>query len=144
MKPKLENMPEIKEITFPVWRDEEKHLFHIKEIVGAVIYWAIQQSPYDCPVYIFDAAMVLTGKIQMDWNPGAGGFVEFTCAELRTKLIKIFDGILTIGTWNIPKTDKELRRMGDRPHPDNDFIDLGALARNVAHMLMLQRLYEKD
>ena len=143
MKAALTGNPETKTIIFPMWRDEEKYYYFLDEIVGAVIFWAIRQSPYDYPEFMEDAADRLTVRLKkkFDWSCEC---IPFTGDEIENMLLVEFKEIPEIMAWNEQKTNIEKKRIEGRPHPDNDIIDLDALARNVSHTLLLQKIYDKD
>lgn len=150
MKPRLSCSPETKTLTFPVWRDERKHLFSVKDITGAFAMWAVRQSPYDSPDLLGDAVknleQVLVKRVKFDNEPLR--FAELSCSEIRTALYDCFESIAIIEQWNRPKSGHNALFVTssryDSPLPDDDIIDLDALARNIAHTLILERLIEED
>lgn len=160
MKPKLENSPETKSITFPMWRDENEHYRFVDAIVGGVAFWAVRQSPYDCPEDIEAALKNLTTVLKEDvacmdrkklsdeelkLQVALGTLSKFTCDEIRRLLERSFRKVPEIMAWNEKKCpNKEIDYDNLSRDPDTDFIDLDALARNVSHTLILESLYDKD
>ncbi len=72
-------------------------------------------------------------------------FIEITCAGLQ-KIID--DAILKsdiISSWNIAKkgTGNVFVSRIDKPEQDYDFIDLSAMARNIAHSVWLEIFYDE-
>ena len=122
------------------YKDKE-FWFMRSDFLGAFAYWAVAQSPYDTPD-ITPALKAfndyISGKIQS--NP-----VKFTYSELQEFINeKVFESIPEIEKLNHPKIDVGQKiNFCDRysqPKPDYDFIDLGALARNIFFMLMRESI----
>ena len=150
MKAALSHCSETKTITFPMWRDERKFLFSVNDILGAFAMWAVRQSPYRCPDSLNEAIdileMVLINQIEFDNEPLA--FKELSCDEIRKHLETAFEKVSAIMNWNEKKSGAPgyvfVSRVGGPKNPDDDIIDLGAMARNIAHTLILERLYDED
>jgi len=113
----------------------------LQDIAGKFAEWAVRQSPYDVP----DNLDVAVQKL-CDWfRPGATSSMGFENLkvnqhELEKDLLKAFETIPEISAWNERKDENQspfgFTSAYDGPgDPDNDFIDLYALARNVAHDL---------
>jgi len=150
MKPALKHCPDKKEIIFPVWRDERKHLFSIKDILGAFAMWAVRQSPYICPSNIEIAIKELAFELpkQIEFDSERFDFAEVSCDEIREAIDKCFDHIDIIKMWNQPKSGHNAPFVFcgrySKPIPDDDIIDLNALSMNISHSLIAERLLEED
>lgn len=145
MKQALSGSPETKSITFPMWRDERKHFVSLDYLLGAFAMWAVRQSPYHCPDNLEEAICELRGLVQPKWK--GAHFAELSCDEIRGLLKGEFEASHWIMEWNKPKSGHGrpvscTRRDG--PKPDDDFIDLYALARNISHTIILEALYDED
>jgi hypothetical protein len=112
------------------------------DFLGAFAYWVVAQSPYDAP----DITPALTA-----WNehlntifPDSDMPKEFSYDELRATVTEdVFEAIPEIEILNHRKNGRD--GMGfcsryDKPSPDDDFIDLGALANNVFYMVMRESI----
>ena len=58
-----------------------------------------------------------------------------------------FENVPEIEAWNRPRSGHNKHVFVSRyggPPPDDDFIDLDALAWNAAHSLTLQSVYDRD
>ena len=110
------------------------------DFLGAFAYWVVAQSPYDAPniekpLKAFNK--YITQKVK-DGIPQ-----RFTFKELHEFINgDIFETIPEIEQLNHPKisTGEEYNNRHDNPHPDFDFIDLGALATNIFYMLLRERI----
>lgn len=152
MKPALSGRPDTKVIIFPTWRDERKHIVEFSELLGAVLFWAVRQSPYAHPDDLQGAAEQLAAAFdrELEWNENHKNFkyVKLSCYEIRTTLEAVFEKCPAVMAWNEPKSKHGhsfvcTSRYGG-PDPDDDIIGLGALARNASHTIVLERLYEED
>lgn len=118
-----------------VWQDTEERYVLFGQIAGHIALWAIQQSPIYNPEHLNDAIKDILsyfGNNDEQWAPGEWG-EYYTCASLRSEIEKIISKSEVMKSWNIPQD-----------YTNNDFIDLDALARNVAHSVWLQILYDDD
>lgn len=158
--PPLESLttgcPDTKEIIYPAWRDTNSHYVFLDQLIGAVAFWAVRQSPYDCPDNLEGALKKLTvvlrekhtwgdafGQPEFEVQQALGTLSTFTCKEIRRLLEGNFTAVPEIMAWNEKKVEGYNHEQ-DVYNPDFDFIDLGALALNVANTLILESLYNKD
>lgn len=150
MKPALKHCPDKKEIIFPVWRDEKKHLFSINDILGAFAMWAVRQSPYTCPNNLEGAIKGLSWELpkHLKFDSERFDFAELSWDEIRKALDECFDCIDFIKLWNQPISGHDAPFVFcdrySKPIPDDDIIDLDALSRNISHSLIAERLLEED
>ena len=104
------------------------------ELLGTFASWLIQQSPYDTPnitkaVKAYDKFL----SVKFDTEDKV---IKFTYNELSKYISSdVFENIAEIEKFNNPKIDKgQTFATSSRYHKtkaDYDFVDLGALARNI-------------
>jgi hypothetical protein len=108
-----------------------------KDVAGAVAMWAIRQSPYKCP----DNLATVIEAVQARFEPNAEfGYRDGEEQEHRKYVRDLLRGIPEYLAWNERKngnTDPfHFTSRYDMPgNPDDDFIDLDALERNVMNTL---------
>jgi len=139
-------MHEERAITYPVWRDEKKHWISRNYIVGAFAMWAVRQSPYAKPEGLGNACLALRDFFAHGWNIDNQGFLTYTGEILQKRLENFFKEEESIRCWNDRKNERDgpaFCSRYDTPDPDNSFIDLDALARNITHTLLLEALYDE-
>lgn len=114
----------------------EMHLMR-GDFTGQFARWVVQQSPYPCPdlaesLVAFDAYVLEL----MDGEE----VKKFTYHELNLAITEeVFEKIPAILALNVAKHGSEdivFCSRYDEPHPDHDFIDLGALARNIFYSMV--------
>lgn len=103
-----------------------------KRVAGDLASWAVQQSPYDVPDALSEALV----KFQAAWPGDEFGMRQWPSMDALEKVIfETFETVPEILAWNERKNGREgpgFSSRYDQPSPDDDFIDLHALARNVA------------
>ncbi len=139
------NIPRKREFTWPVWGNDGEMLLSIKDITGALSMWAVKQSPYSCPEKIEEAVEALGKRLATDLE-FSEIFTRITIENLRQYLCETFEKLPEIARWNEPKIQTGALFQGScsmyhTAKPDYDFIDLGALARNVAHTCGMEYFY---
>lgn len=102
-----------------------------KRVAGDLASWAVQQSPYAAP----DNLALVVKRLQEIWPHEE--FHKFeSMAALREELDAAFLQIPELLAWNERKNGNKaefgITSRYSQPSPDDDFIDLGALSRNVA------------
>ncbi len=122
-------------------RDEECW-FMRSDFLGAFAYWAVAQSPYDTPDIL--SPLQSFGKYVSE-RVADGQPEKFTYDELSDFISeKVFESIPEIEALNHPKVSSgvgyDKRHETRKFNPDYDFIDLGALARNVFYMMLRQSI----
>lgn len=111
-------------------------LVNERRLLGAVAEWAVKQSPYHRP----DNLEVVLDKLHEQtkdlWKSADLGFIDFPTSKELLKFVH--DNLIQIPeylAWNERKNGNKapygFTSLFDTPHPDNDFIDLDALERNV-------------
>jgi len=143
MKPAISKQ-ETKEITWPVWRNEQMFLHDANSICGAFAMWAVRQSPYSIPTDLEIAAQYIHDNWELRFGKE---FSSHNCDMIEKWLQEIFLGSPTIINWNNAKNHNRefvFSSRYDKPAPDDDIIGLDALARNIAHTLTLERLYDEQ
>jgi len=114
---------------------------------AAFVYWVVQQSPYATPE-LKKALRAFDLYVSKFFTTGESDeIVKFSYKQLYYMIDeKVFEGIPAIAKLNEPKIESGCLFMFcsrfHKPKPDYDFIDLGALARNVFYMIL--RLYICD
>jgi len=121
---------------------KDKEFYFIRsDFMGAFAYWVVSQSPYDAPD--INEALTAFSKHVNERIPEDTP-VKFTLDEVKEFINEdVFENIPAIEKLNHRKNGRE--GMGfcsryDKPHPDDDFIDLGALARNISYMLFRESI----
>jgi len=128
----MQRMPDI-------WDDTPFHTTR-NTVLGALAANAVRQSPYVAPDNLGQAIQ------QFDRAFVAGDVFETNCRELRAAVAAAITHCPQIVAWNNPKKGNAqiaVYSRYDRPNPDYDFIDLDALARNVAHDVTVQEKFTK-
>jgi len=108
------------------YRDVEVYMMR-KGFTGPFANWVVQQSPYDVP----DITAALAGfNDYVSVLMGDEEVKKFDYEELNMLINEeAFEKIPAVLALNVPKITSGPRPT--MPHPDYDFIDLDALARNV-------------
>lgn len=112
-----------------------------KTVLGELAGWAVRQSPYTIPDRLAKALSEFHHVFGMG---GKGDVWQTNCKELRQRIERAIEKCPLILAWNDPKEGDHKLVFVDRyggPDPDHDFIDLDALARNVAHAVTLQEKF---
>lgn len=124
--------------------DYSRELWVFKsDILGSVAKWCIRQSPYDYPENLLVILTALSGIITPNHDKGLAGMVKFTGYELRSALQIWLEQIPEFMELNNRKNGRDgngwLSRFDNRSSdPDDDFIDLEALYRNVVHDIITE------
>ena len=123
-----------------VWGDTSNRVIVKSVLIGHFGMWAIRQSPYLLPKELEKSIQEFSQLLEFDDT----AFIKTTYINLE-KIVG--DAILKSGiitSWNVPKkgTGNVFVSRYDKPEPDYDFIDLDALARNVAHSVWLEIFYD--
>ena len=108
------------------------------EILATLAYWLVAQSPYDTPD-ITEALKAYNKFLSMKFDT-EDAVKKFTYHALSDYISSdVFESIPEIEKFNNPKIDKGQSFVtSSRYHktkPDYDFIDLGALSRNMFYMI---------
>ena len=107
-----------------------------KDFTGQFANWVVQQSPYEVPD-IQDSLLAYANYVSLAF--GAESCKEFSYDELAAIVHEDeFEKIPAILALNVPKVSSGsgYARRHVVMHPDYDFIDLGALARNVFYSMV--------
>ncbi len=117
------------------YRDVEMYLMR-KDFTGQFANWVVQQSPYACPD--ITAALVAFDAYVLEVMAGEE-VKKFTYDELNDIITEAaFERIPAVLALNVAKVTSGAgyRNRHNRPQPDYDFIDLGALARNIFYSIV--------
>ncbi len=121
------------------YRDRECW-FMMSDFLGAFAYWVVAQSPYHDPD-ISSPLSAFRGYLAFIYPDNLPK--KFTYEELAMIIHKdVFEAIPAVEALNHPKISEGVgyRNRHSEPHPDYDFIDLGALARNVFYMILRENI----
>jgi hypothetical protein len=127
----MQRMPEI-------WDDTNFYTSR-GDVLGELAAWAVRQSPYTLPAHLEDALR------EFDLAFDSEEFFDTNCEELNKRIRDAFDKCPRVLGWNNAKVGEGTVFCSryDTPQPDYDFIDLDALARNMAHSITLEAKYDK-
>lgn len=128
-----------------IW-DDIPFLTTCDELLGALAQWAIRQSPYLCPDNLQQALEEFNLAIPYDRTSFSGCAFETSCKGLIPFVRGLFEACPTILSWNYSKVGEPTMVFSSRysqPGPDYDFIDLDALARNIAHSVTVANKYDQ-
>lgn len=125
----------------PAIRDDEQLITSDNAVLGQLANWAVRQSPYLYPENLPRAL----DEFYKAFHSSAEYFAT-NCGMLCGLIRRAFDTCPTIIAWNSPKDGSNpefvaYSRFGN-PAPDQDIIDLDALARNMAHSITLAEKYD--
>jgi len=126
----IQSMPDI-------WDDKSFWVMR-STVIGAFAQAAVRQSPYICPVFIASGIRQFNAGLICD------DCFETNCQELRDLVREIIEKCPIVQGWNKPKKGKQtvvFVSRHEQPQPDYDFIDLNAMARNIAHSVTLEEKY---
>jgi len=121
---------------------EKKFTFSKRSLLGEIANWAVQQSPYHRP----DNLEVVLDKFDKI-IAGVPDYPKLSYGEIKELLDELKE-IPEVALWNERKNgDKSEYKFVDRyskeENPDDDFIDLDALIRNVANSIVREG-YQKS
>lgn len=129
----------------------ELHLLYSSYgLVSQLARWATALSPYTAPDNLVVALRAFEHFLESQMVGHSVGmyFRRWTIGELRDLLNRAFETIPEIERWNHSKNDTGqsfivVTRYGG-PAPDDDFIDLGALAHNVCYSAARSVILDAD
>ncbi len=120
-------------------KEEEKIIITSNSVMGALAKWAVRQSPYHRPEnleIVLDKFYALI-KGELDDTPSKYIKKFDSWKELYVWLESRLKSIPEFLLWNERKNGNQapygFSSRYDSPEPDNDFIDLDALIRNIAN-----------
>jgi len=122
------------------YRDSE-YWFMKSDFMGAFAYWVVAQSPYSSPditsaLKAFDKYI---SKYITDDMPENFGYEDLSNIINEDALVNVPE-ILELNERKNKREGMGFCSRYDKPSPDDDFIDLGALARNVFYMLLREHI----
>lgn len=121
----------------------EKTIISLNEVLGAIANWAVRQSPYICPDNLKEALELFHNQWLEKFPPEVPTFsyAWFTdYPDLYNAIKQLCDTNPFILEWNNRKNGntapyKFTSRYEYNNDPDDDFIDLDALVRNITNQL---------
>jgi len=117
----------------------------LKDFTSALTYWIIRQSPYQTPEIqkAFDAFnKKIKKKLKYTHNEH---FIKLSYNKVNKLITEDYlMSIPEIAILNERKNGKQgmqfVTRFSKTKDPDNDFIDIGALARNTFYMIIRESI----
>lgn len=114
-----------------------------KELVGQVAHWAVRQSPYAVPAGLEAALAAFAKAIDPEFvicrSSDNSGWRYFADArDIEAFLRRTLFPIPEVAAWNERRNGRQGMGFSSRygqPTPDDDFVDLEALAMNVARCI---------
>ena len=114
-----------------------------KELVGQVAHWAVRQSPYAVPVGLEAALAAFSKAIDPEFiicrSSDNTGWRYFSGQrEIEEFLRRTLFPIPEVAAWNERRNGRQGMGFSSRygqPEPDDDFVDLDALAMNVGRCI---------
>jgi hypothetical protein len=103
-------------------------------VVGHFAMWAVRLSPYLLPAGLEKGIEELDEQLHSNIRAGDEQLIETTYADLRENIRNAISNSKTIASWNVAKmgTGPVFVSAYSHPEPDHDYIDLDAMARNIA------------
>ena len=122
-------------------------VFSRKDFIAQFTYWVMQQSPYEIVAsdVLYSAVLEFNEYLDTWFTQEPDSFVHFNYEQLNSMLNEdAFEKIPAINELNKPKIDVgqtiSFTSRYDKPHPDYDFIDLGALSRNIFYGMLREHI----
>lgn len=130
----LKNMPKDYErlAEDPEW--SVKRWTSRKDITSALAKWAIRQSPYPCPDNLEKVVNYLDVCIRQSVPWDGANLAQLSLCDVNKLLDDILLGTSIFDAWNVSRKESGQTKFVtafSKSDPDTDFIDLGALLRNV-------------
>jgi len=131
-----------------IW-DDRKFLTTYRAVLGGLANFAIQQSPYPIPGNLAAALREFDTifKAHVDEVVKNTGVIATSCTQLITDVGACIAVCPLIIAWNIPRRGSQRRVPFSKYYqsdPDYNFVDLGALARNVAQSITIVEKYDNE
>lgn len=123
----------------------KKYLFSQKDLLGYCALWAVKQSPYACPENLQAVLEKFANDTRQIFEAHLLGFAEMELEEIGFILDTFFFSQYIVEGWNERKNGNQqpynfVSRLGGEKDPDNDFIDLGALRRNILNCFKFDKV----
>ena len=106
------------------------------DLTSSLAKWLVKQSPYTMPENLYVCVIKFRFKISKAFDWDANGMCELDLRTLTEQLNPIFESIPEIMALNERKNGRDGYGISSRvdesvPDPDDEFIDVGALAQNI-------------
>lgn len=117
----------------------------LKALAGYVAACAVSQSPYAVPAGLAEVLEAFQAAATPDFLDFHGVRMrQFGPRELEDYLRRVLLPLPQVQAWNEPRSHHGhqvvFRSAFSRPAPDDDFIDLDALVRNIAALTLREEL----
>lgn len=124
-------------------KDKTSRVVLKKMVVGHFAMWAVRQSPYLLPESLEDGIKEFNECFVFKKKIGNDEFTETTYRDFKEKITDTISNSDKISSWNIAKMGRGpvVVSCYSYPKADYDFIDLDALARNIAQSVWAEILY---
>ncbi len=125
------------------YRDVEMFLMR-KDFTGPFANWVTRQSPYHVPIFLQAAVEFDAYVLSMMEGEEVKKFSYDDVSDMIAE--NVFEKIPAVLALNMPKvtTGYGYLNRHEKPHPDYDFIDLGALARNIFYDIIRHHINWAD
>jgi len=145
----IENMPEtyIRLSGDSEWNTTKDNWTFTGDIVSYFAQCAVSFSPYTAP----DNLVGVLEQVELIFKPleDSGGMFEISLCTVNELLHEHIIPLQQVQEWNVPKNGDHRvaqfsSRYSSKPDPDDDFIDLSALAHGVCLALRQTRRERKE
>lgn len=118
--------------------DNQPRLITHQEVIGWMAHWAVRQHPYGRPDGLFDVTDALA-EASESWPDGVPSLRMWRVSgwiEIERWMRAALKDHAVLAAWNAPRSGHTQQIVASSrywgPKPDDDFIDIDALLRNVA------------
>lgn len=142
----------------PTWAEETPRVILLSTLLGHIAMAAVRQDPFHQPSDLeevlvdFDSACRV-GSVVNGWQPAFDEFHgswmrEYTPDGLEDLLRERLIPHPQVQAWNVPRSGKEypggfaFTSRYDGPKPEDDFIDLDALTRNIVRTVFTEAMLD--
>lgn len=127
-----------------VWQDLLTRTVLKETVIGHFAMAVVRQSPYLMPEYLAAGIKEFDKLLSSNIEVGNEKLIETTYIDLKKSIGKAISNSEIIYSWSIAKkgTGPVFVSSYSKPKPDYDFIDLDALARNIAQSVWLEVCYD--
>lgn len=105
------------------------------DFTGALAKWLVKQSPYTVPDNLSECISEFDIKVGTAFDFDTAGMAEIELGGLTDGVYAILESIPVISELNVPKSGHDnhvfVSARSARINPDDDFIDIMAVAQNI-------------
>jgi hypothetical protein len=119
----------------------KKYLFSQKDLLGYIACWSVMLSPYNVPENLTGVLETFALKTKPLFEGLKFEIMSASSEEICLILDKHLITQVSVIKWNERKDGNTepylfVSKYESKPNPDNDFIDLGALKRNIVNSII--------